>query len=258
LMVGFFVNYYWTIINLMPVVPLDGGRLMTILFEGLFGLRGVKVALFLSIIFGVLLSALAFYIGQLYVGAFFVLFVFESYREWNASLAITSHDKDLETQLSLKEAQNAISSGNFDLGLAKLQSIRDKVKKGRLYIAATVGMGELLAQQGKTNEAYGLLSELKSRLPPDKCVLMQTLAYNNKDWNGVIQNGTKAYQYRPDYEIALTNALAYANMDDVKPAVGWIQRAIKDGLPNIRAVLMKTEFDGIRNSELFRSLDASA
>ena len=51
-------NLFWTIINLLPVLPLDGGQLLRILLEASFGVKGFKMAL----LSGALLSmALAFY-----------------------------------------------------------------------------------------------------------------------------------------------------------------------------------------------------
>lgn len=254
LTVAYFINVFWTILNLMPVVPLDGGRLMTIIFEGVFGLRGVKTALFLSIIFGALISCFAFYEGQLYIGAFFILFVFESYREWNAALSITPQDKDMGTQLLLKEAQQALSSGQISEGMDKLQQIRDKAQKGQLYVTSTVQLAQLLTAHGRTQEAYEMLVSLKSKLPPDQWSLLQSLAYDNKNWKEAIQNGTKAYQMRPSYDVALLNALACAQLNDAKPTVGWLQRAISDGLPDPGTVLLRSEFDGVRNNELFKKL----
>ena len=39
------VNFFWTVINLVPVLPLDGGHLLSIILEGIFGFKGVKMAI---------------------------------------------------------------------------------------------------------------------------------------------------------------------------------------------------------------------
>ena len=53
------VNLFWSVFNLIPVLPLDGGHLMRIALEGAFGYRGVKISLFLGIL---LAMALAFFL----------------------------------------------------------------------------------------------------------------------------------------------------------------------------------------------------
>ena len=45
----FLINFYWTIFNLLPLWPLDGGRLACEIGEGLLGPRGSKVALVLCL-----------------------------------------------------------------------------------------------------------------------------------------------------------------------------------------------------------------
>ena len=43
-------NLFWTIVNLLPVLPLDGGQLLRIVLEGFFGVRGFKAALLIGAI----------------------------------------------------------------------------------------------------------------------------------------------------------------------------------------------------------------
>jgi stage IV sporulation protein FB len=52
-------NVFWTAVNLLPLWPLDGGRVACEIGEGLFGPRGAKVALVLSLATTVLLTFLA-------------------------------------------------------------------------------------------------------------------------------------------------------------------------------------------------------
>src|SRR5579871_2650453 len=42
------VNLFWTIVNLLPVMPLDGGQLLRIILERIFGLKGFKFAILTS------------------------------------------------------------------------------------------------------------------------------------------------------------------------------------------------------------------
>src|SRR5712692_1149687 len=46
----FFVNFYWPILNLLPVWPLDGGRISRETFEWLMPERGTATSLIVSMI----------------------------------------------------------------------------------------------------------------------------------------------------------------------------------------------------------------
>jgi membrane-associated protease RseP (regulator of RpoE activity) len=50
------INLYWALLNLVPLWPLDGGRLAAEVGEGLFGRRGVTAALVLCLIVSGLLA----------------------------------------------------------------------------------------------------------------------------------------------------------------------------------------------------------
>ena len=101
--VTFYVNIFWTILNLLPVIPLDGGRLLSIIFEGIFGFKGIKIAYFVSIVLATLLAVLFFAITQVFVGAIFLLLAYESYKAWRASMGMTEQDQDAGLRMQLQK-----------------------------------------------------------------------------------------------------------------------------------------------------------
>ena len=42
------VNLFWTLVNLIPIIPLDGGQLMRVVFQGISRKHGEKIALVIS------------------------------------------------------------------------------------------------------------------------------------------------------------------------------------------------------------------
>lgn len=252
--VTMYANLIWTIMNLLPIHPLDGGRLFSIILESIFGLKGIKFSLIASSIFSLCISVFFFLIQALLAGSIFLLLAFESYSAWRGSLTISSKDQDDNLQLKLQQAEEDLRSNRYEEAKSRLEEIRDITQEGVLYNTATEYLANLLVNQGHPQEASVLLDSIRKSLSPEGLRLLHQLAYRSGDWKKAIELGNQAYQGFPSYEIALTNALCYASLNDPRPAVGWLQRAIGDGLPNPRVVLNKEEFDNIRSNALFQDL----
>ncbi len=248
------VNLVWTIFNLVPIQPLDGGRLLSIVLESLFGLKGVKAALFFSMILAGLLSGLAFYFNELFIGAILMMFMFESYRNWRGSLVVTEKDQDTSLQFQFKEAEHDYYRGQWDAALEQFRKVRDSAKAGVLFITASQYMAEILSKQNKLREALNILLPLEKKLTPNALRLLHQLAYNNGEWERAIDIGKRSYQVQPSYDTALTNAFAHAQLEQVRPAVGWLQCAIREGLPNLSEIIQSHEFDTIRHDPLFQTV----
>lgn len=249
-------NLFWTIVNLLPIHPLDGGKLLSIILESIFGMAGVRAALLISSVLAIAVSVYFFLNQSLLGGALFVMLAFESYRAWQGSGQLSAQDDNEELQKALKEAETSLRSGEEEKAQHQLEQLRDKTKEGMIYLAATELLAKLYAKQGHTKEAYELLKPLDDALSPESLKLLHQLAYKNGHLKEAIELGDRAYQVYPGYETALTNAFSYALLGEVKPAVGWLKRAIGDGLPNLKAHLKRPEFDNIRSLPLFRELDS--
>lgn len=248
------VNIFWTIINLLPVQPLDGGRLLSIILESIFGLKGVKAALFLSIILASLIGILFFLVQFVLAGALFFLLAFESYRSWKSSLPLTEEDQSLPIQQMLQDAESDMRGGKGDDALLLLEKVRQASRAGVIYLTATQDMAHILYEKGRFKEAFELLYPLKNQINYDSLRLLHQLAFQSGQWKAAVELGNLSYQILPSYDTALLNALSYSLQGDVQPAVGWLECAIRDGMPNVRAILSKSEFDTIRHSQKFQDL----
>lgn len=252
LSVAVYVNLFWTIVNLLPIQPLDGGHLFAIILEGLFGFTGLKVSLFLSIVLATVLS-LFFFVFQLFIaGALFLMLAFESFRSWKSSLSITEQDRNVDFQNLLKQADQYIGNGQNTEALHLLQLIRQTTRQGLIYQKAAEMSALILAGKGNSQEAFDLLMSLKNKLSPDALNLAHQLACKLGNWQKTIDLGNRLYQLIPNYEIAIRNAIAYAALNQVQPALGWLQRAQRDGVPNLHAVVKRPEFDTLRFNPSFQ------
>jgi stage IV sporulation protein FB len=246
------VNLFWTLLNLLPVIPLDGGHLLRILLEGALGLRGLKLAFFISIVLAGLIGLYFFLIQQIFMGALFLLLAFESYRAWADVRSMTPQDTDQQLQNIMKEGVEELKAGRSQDALAKFSYVRQQAPKGMLYVTATQYAARILAEQGNLKQAYQWLYPLKNRISIDYLHLLQQLAYRLQEWEEAVKIGEQIYQQEPTVDTALINALSYAIMGKAVPAVGWLRSAAQQGLPDVQKVIERREFDAIRNSEPFQ------
>lgn len=251
--IGINVNLFWTILNLIPVLPLDGGHLFRILLEGIFGLRGLKAAFLISIILASLMGFYFLSIHQVLMGALFFMLGFESYRAWADIKSLSSEDENEDLQLLLKEGKEELKAGSSEKALEKFSYIRAQAPKGMIYVAATQYAARILADQGNIKEAYHYLYPLKSRLSIEYLQLLQQLAYQLQEWEESAKIGEQAYQIHPSIDVALLNAYSNALMGKITPTVGWLSSAIHLGFSNVREIIQKREFDSIRETDAFQN-----
>lgn len=248
----FVANLFWTIINLVPVMPLDGGHLLSIVLEAIFGFKGIKMAIIIGLVVAVAISIFFFTIGQFLVGALFLILTFESFRSLRYYRIFNEKDRDAGLQQQIKEADAEYDAGHFDEALAKLQQVRAQTKEGILYTVATQDMAAIYKQQERFDEAYNLLQPIQKHLTGENLSLFHFLAYMNRDYRAVKLVASKCFQDSPSYNTALINALAYAALEESEPAVGWLECAVREGLPSIDEAVGRAEFDHIRDEPRFQ------
>ena len=248
-------NLFWTIINLIPVLPLDGGHLLSIILEAIFGFKGIKMAIVIGLVISVIISVTFFAIGMFLVGALFLILTFESFRSLRYYKIFNEKDRDSELQALIKEAEMDHEQGNVDAALEKIEQVRTRTKEGILYTLATQKLALIRKEQEKYEEAYTLLKPLKKHLTGDNLALFHFLAYMIQDYSAVVELSSKCFQDTPSYNTALINSLAYAALDRPEAAIGWLECSIREGLPSINDAVDRLEFDTIRDSNQFTKFE---
>lgn len=256
--IAMYVNLFWTAVNLLPIQPLDGGHLFRIILEGIFGIRGIKIAQFVSVLLAGAISVLFLINGILLMAMLFFLFAFENYRSWKVMLSFTEQDQNEQLQVRFKEAEREMRLGNLDYAFQQFQRVREQSKQGILHTVATQGMARILNQYSSYTQAYELLNPLRTQLDEEGLLLLHQLAFQAEKWEDAIALGNRVYQYFPTSGVALINAISHSVMGHIEPALGWLQTAISEGLPNVKEVLNKREFDSLRGDPRFRAIEQQA
>lgn len=251
------INLFWTLLNLLPVMPLDGGQLLRIICEGFWGIRGYKYALLASMIVAAAMS-LFFFLYQAYlVGAIFFLLAFQSYDTWKKSRFMSSQDRDMELKKKLDLAEKAFHDGDKEGAKEKFETIRKKAKEGMIFLLATQYLAYLAYEEGDSKAAYELLLPIEDELASDALCLLHKAAFDQKNYPLVVKLGGVCFQTWPSVETALRNAYSSALLRDATASIGWLETALKEGLENLQEILAERYFDPIREDPTFKEFIVS-
>jgi stage IV sporulation protein FB len=234
------VNLFWTIVNLLPVIPLDGGQLLRIVFEKIFKARGFRYALIASMVTAVLISLFFFLYQSFIIGALFFLLGFQSYDMFRRTRHFSEKDRDEGLREMLTEAEEKMQTGQKEEALALFETVRKQAKEGMLYSLATQYAAFLKYETGYSKEAYELL-----------------VSIDQKNFPLVAELGGGCFQAWPTAETALRNAYAHGALGQAVPAIGWLQTAIQEGVHNLEEVLADESFNSIRQDPSFQHLLSS-
>lgn len=249
------VNLFWTLINLVPVMPLDGGQLLRIILEKIFGLKGFRYSIASSIAIALLISLFFFLKREFFVGSLFFLFAFQGYDTYRRTRHLSEVDRDNALRESLEKAEELIQMGKKEEALSLCETIRGKAKKGMIFELATQYLAFLTYEQGNSKGAYQLLHGIRSELGGDALCLLHKAAFDERDFPLVIELSGPCFQTWPTAETALRNAFAHAQLQQAVPTVGWMKTAIEEGLANASEILSDHLFDPIRQDPSFQELE---
>lgn len=247
------VNLFWTIVNLVPVLPLDGGQLLRIICEGMFGFRGIRYSQFASFVVAGGL-AFAFFFFQWYIaGILFFLLAFQSFDVWRKSKGFTATDQSSNLKGKLENAEALLLQGKKGDAVPLLEELRGEAKEGMIYYSATQLLSFLRYEEGDTKGAYELLHPIKDHLGPEATCILHQAAFVERDFPTVAQLSAECFQVWQTAETALRSAYAFAMLSEVKSSIGWLKAAIQGGLENLEEVVKEKSFDSIRNDPIFRA-----
>ncbi len=248
------VNLFWTAFNLIPVFPLDGGQLLRITFEAIFGAKGFRYALIVGMCFGAAAAVTAIIIGYFIIGAFFFLFAFQSFEIYRRAKNMTEVDRDELVTKEVEEIEQLIEQKRYKEAIPHLEDIIIRTKSGITFQRSSELLAHIYSQEQNWPKSYELLLPIKEELSPPARILLHKAAFEKKDFELVLALGGPCFQDLPQAEIALNNAIAAAALNQVEPAIGWLLSAKDHGLTNIKDVVDNPAFDTVRDDPKFQEL----
>lgn len=245
-------NLFWTIVNLLPVLPLDGGQLLRIVLESIFGVKGYKASLLIGACIAACIALYFFTMRGFLIGAFFFLFAFQSFELWRKSRFASEDDRTDENKDLMIKAEEALQSGNAAEAKQLLAEIMQKAGDGMIKQNAQQYLAFLAFKEGKRKDCYDLLLPIKDHLADDTLAILHELAAEQRNYSLVVELSAKCYQIDPSQKRAINNARAFAFEKKGEPAGGWLQTAWQYGGMSLGAVLEEEEFKQIQNDPKFK------
>ncbi len=248
------INWIWSILNLLPVMPMDGGQLLRIIFEASFGAKGVKYSLMVSMILSGIGSLFFFLIQAFLAGALFFLFAYQNFETWRRMRNISDTDRNEHLKQQLAEVESRLKTGNIEESIDQLEKIRQQAKKGIIFQMATDTLGKIYFEMGKMEKCYQLLQSIYDDLELDSKWVLHEAAFTVKDWQTVKKLAAECFQSEPSKELALRTSMACAQLGDEQSSAGWFEAALENGLEDFEEKLQNPLFDPVRDLELFQKI----
>ncbi|MGM0439538.1 MAG: site-2 protease family protein [Chlamydiota bacterium] len=247
---AYYTNILWLAINLLPILPLDGGKLLSILLEKVMGLSGLKIARFLGMALGLLLGVYLFVHSNWLAGAVFLMFAYENYRAYQQALSMVDSDRNLSNRELLEKGLDLMHQQCFTQAGEIFAEVRGLTKKGALYSKATENYATIMHCHGDDSQAYKMLKEIDKALSPAGKHLLQQLAYNHEDYMEAIKVGDDFFRSYANGQTAFRNAQAHAQLGNNDKALYWLKSAQRYGLPDFKNKIQTPEFDKLNLQHL--------
>lgn len=243
----FVINFVWTVINLVPVLPLDGGQLLRIVFEKIFGPRGTSYACLVSMVLAGAVAIFSFIAGWLIGGILFFLFAFQNFETFRRykKASVMDHDDGLKHELG--EIEHLLMEGRLEDAMPTLEKVREKAKEGILYTLCTQYLAQIYYKKKDFTKVYELLSPIYKDISPLELIMLHEASYEKGDFKLVNKISGECYKSVPAPEIALRAAKGAAVEQNVEACVGWLTAAKDGGVENVFEFIQDKAFDPIRD-----------
>lgn len=249
------VNLAWSIFNLLPMQPLDGGRLLETLLAAAFGPWGRKAALGFSILAAAAITLFFFLEGSRFNAMLSALFAFSGFARMRDVIRRVPQDDDPALQSEFHAALELMRAGKIDEAIRVLIALRRKAGAGELSAKASELLGMCFHARGRHAAAYALLSGLGDRLSDDSRPILQDVAYRTGRFEESVAAGRQNFLRDNDPEAAFLLAQASARLGDERGALRWLKAAYRHGLSGGAGRLRGAEFETLRRLPEFQELE---
>lgn len=247
-----FINLFWTVINLIPILPLDGGHLLRVILSGFIGHKSWKVSFITSFVLSAAACLFFFAVGQFFIGAIFLLFTFQSFETLRQFKNFTKDDTKDGIKDEMKKASNMLNTGDIESAKKCLETLLNSTHEGMIHTLAKENLAKIAFQQDEKDKAYDLLKSEEKNLSREGKVLFYQTCFYAKDYSRVIKLAGQIFEIERSSEIAIMAAKAMSNEKKITETIAWLTAAKVFGEVDLPEVASSKAFDEIRDSAEFQ------
>jgi stage IV sporulation protein FB len=244
-----FINLFWTIVNLIPILPLDGGHLVRVILEGFIGYRAWRVSFILSFVLSIFFSIAFFVIGQFFIGLIFLLFTFQSLETLRQFKNFTKEDDNRKNKGQMEEANRMIGKGDIFAAKKCLETLLYSTHEGMIHTLAKENLAKIAFAEGNKEKSYEMLKSEEKNLSTDGILLFYYVCFDIKDFDRVIKLAPKAFEIEQNSNIAVIAAKANSSFKKISETICWLKAAKLFGEVDLQKIFDNEAFDGVRDSE---------
>jgi stage IV sporulation protein FB len=249
-----FVNLFWTIVNLLPILPLDGGQLVRVVMEKLFGARAWKITLYISLFMAIAFAALFFMAGLLLVGAIFLIFVVQSVETLRRMENYSEADQSDTNRDELLVIEEILKNGRQKEAVPMLERLMAQTKTGIIYTAAAEYLAKICYDWRDFAKAHDILEPIEKYLSKEAKCILYLASYEIGDHSKVVSLSGLCFEEKRTVDIAIRAAASHAMLHNIQKSVEWLRTASKFGDIDLASITRDHAFDSIRGDQNFQDL----
>lgn len=238
------VNILWCLLNLLPVEPLDGSRILRYFLDRIFGNKGYKISLIIGLICVCIAAPYLYLNGYSFFPILLLFLGMQSY----IKLSQLNKQNEVSPFSLLMKGIEAEKNHDFDeakMNYKKLIKSHDtQIKHSAIESLATIYFNE-----GEKSKSYSLLLKADPHYLSIGKNLLCKLAFENNNHEIVAKYAHEIYSLQPTFETAILNSQAYACLEQPELAGGWLATASKFGIEydeKAKEVLKNAMYDSVR------------
>lgn len=246
------VNLVWTFVNLLPILPLDGGQLLRVILETFLKAKAWKVSLYISVVISSLAAIAFFLIGMFLVGVIFTIFVFQGIESLRRMRDYSEADQQDNNRTLLTTIEGHLQNGEQEQAIPKLEQLIQDTKTGLIHAVASEYLAKLYYDKEKYREVYDLLAPIERQLGSEAKCILYLAAYEMGDYQKVISLSGVCFQDNRTFDIAIRAAASHAMLHNIQKALEWLKTARSFNESELLSAAKDHVFDAIRNDERFQ------
>ena len=160
-----FVNLGWGVLNLLPILPLDGGNIMSSFFQLVSPKRGETVARFVSIFVAVVAAAYAVYVGWIFAGLLAFLYGVRNFQAIRAGRKAEVEEVPLAAAMA--EAYAALEREDGATAIRIAEPVLLKTSSNELKITAIRVLAYARMLEGQWGHVMAILERFSPIIGPE-------------------------------------------------------------------------------------------